>query len=108
MAKISQIKQYAIQFLHEIKKLSEEQIAEEVGLSVDSVASFVKTLNVEKPKNTEKKKSKSKELMIRHTNAKKINNVTIMTEAASQYNDEAVKNMSPVKINKNGVRISNL
>lgn len=84
--------QYAIQYLKLTSEMSEKEIAKELGVTENKVLTISKNIEDVKPK--PKTRSKSHELMIRHTSAKKTNNVSIMTEAASQYNDEIKKNVN--------------
>jgi len=77
----------AIKYLHEVKKSSVKEIALELGVSEAIVDGVVNQTVEEKPR----KVSKSQSLMQRETAGKKINNVSIMTQAASQLNDELKK-----------------
>lgn len=96
--------QYAIQYLKSTSEMSEKEIAKELGVTENKVLTISKNIENVKPKPKTKTRSKSHELMIRHTSAKKTNNVSIMTEAASQYNDEIKKNVnSKIRPSKNCV-----
>lgn len=80
--------EYAIKYLYETMKMSIPNIALELGIAEAIVDSVVNQPKEEKPR----KISKSQNMMVRHTANKKTNNVSIMTEASSQLNDELVKN----------------
>jgi transposase len=82
--------EYAIKYLYEINKKDIKSISLELGISEAIVEGVVN----EKPEPKPKKISKSQNLMIRHTSNKKTNNVSVMTEAASQLNDELKKKMT--------------
>lgn len=88
--------EYAIQYLKSTSEMSEKEIAKELGVTENDVLTISKNIEETKPKTktSTKTRSKSHELMIRHTSNKKTNNVSIMTEAASQYNDEIKKNVN--------------
>lgn len=90
MAKLSKTKEYAIRYLFDHAKKSVKDIATELKVSVSEVERVVKT---KQPKTAKAKTDKTKELMIRQTSSKKINSVSIMTEAAAQLSDEFIKNM---------------
>lgn len=79
----------AIKYLNEVKKLNTKEISLELGVSEAIVDGVIN----EQPEERPKRISKSQDLMQRQTAAKKINNVSIMTQAASQLNDEVVKNL---------------
>lgn len=88
---------YAIQWLNSCNKLPTD-IALELNLTEDQVVSYLEkhhTQNLDPKIETKssKVKSKSKDLMIRHTRDKKINSVSIMTPEASMLNDELKKNI---------------
>lgn len=93
MAKSKQKKdkstEYAIKYLSEIHKNDVKTISLELGISEAIVEGVLNQQSEPEPR----KISKSQNLMIRHTSNKKTNNVTVMTEAASQLNDELKKNM---------------
>lgn len=79
--------EYAIKYLSETMKMEPATIAKEVGASIDEVNTIIANSQQEKIKSIN-----SKDLMIRQTGAKGVNNVSVMTQAASSFNDEAVKN----------------
>lgn len=85
--------EYAIKYLSNTMQMSNKDISEELGIAISSVDKIIET----EPRPKKSTKSKSHDLMIRHTSAKKTNNVSIMTEAASQYNDEVKKQTSKTK-----------
>lgn len=93
--------QYAVKYLHEIKKMSTTKISLELGVAEAIVESIISKPNEEKPL----KPSKSQDMMIRHTANKKNNQVSVMTESASQLNDELLKNFdSPTsRTSKNAI-----
>lgn len=84
---------YAIQYLSNNMKMSASEISKELGLSVEEIEQALGESSTKKE--TPKTKSRSHNLMIRKTSAKGTNNVSIMTEAASQLNDELKKNQNP-------------
>lgn len=89
MAKTNKRKQleYAVEHLKN-KNLTVTEISLELGVAEAVVQGILDVPKEPKPR----KKSKSQDLMIRHTTNKKTNNVSIMTESASQLNDEIKKN----------------
>lgn len=80
--------EYAVKYLYDTIKMQPNQIALELGIAQAIVDGIIH----QQPEPKQETKSKSQNLMIRHTSAKKTNNVSIMTEAASQMNDEFKKN----------------
>lgn len=97
--KINKTTGYAIQWLSSCNKTPED-IALELKLSVDQVIEYIEKHHQQNNTNTietksSQVKSKSKDLMIRHTRDKKINSVSIMTQEASMTNDELKKNITP-------------
>jgi cytochrome c553 len=71
-----------------------ENIAKEVGLTPKQVKTEISKIQPKTPEIIgESKTDKTKNLMIRQTSAKKINSVSIMTEAAAQLSDEFVKSI---------------
>lgn len=93
--KTDKINEYAVLYLRNTMKMEDKEIAKQLGINLSEVK---KTISPEASEEKQEKqqttrKSKSQDLMIRHTSNKKTNNVSIMTEAASQYNDEAKKSM---------------
>lgn len=103
MAKKKKTKEieYAVKYLSETTKMSPEQISLELGVEQAIVEGILNQPEEEKPR----KVSKSQNLMVRHTASKKNNNVSIMTEGASQLNDELVKNFdnTPSRTSKNAI-----
>lgn len=93
--------EYAVKYLHETKKLSSTQIALELGIAEAVVDGIINKQPETKPRQA----SKSQNLMIRQTASKGINNVSVMTEAASQLNDENVKgfNATESRTSKNAI-----
>lgn len=89
MAKLNKTKEYAVKYLSSYGKKSPEEIAKELKLSLTDVKKVLQSASPTAPA----KGDKTKELMIRQTSAKKMNTVSIMTEAAAQLSDEFVKNM---------------
>lgn len=90
MAKLSKTKEYAIKYLSIYGKQSDEDISKELKVSVADVKKVLKSsVSQTAPAKTDK----TKDLMIRQTSAKKMNTVSIMTEAAAQLSDEFIKNM---------------
>jgi hypothetical protein len=79
--------EYAVKYLNQTMSMDIKTIALELGVA----EAIVEGILEEKIEPKQLKKSKTQELMIRHTASKKINNVSIMTESASQLNDEAKK-----------------
>lgn len=85
MAKMNKTKEYAAKYLSEVKKMTAENIANELNIGLEDVNNLL-----EQAKSDTKHKAKTsrtQDLMIRQTSVKKTNNVSIMTEGASQYND---------------------
>lgn len=80
MAKSTKVIEYAIKYLRELSKMNDSQIAEELKITEEEILKFPPV-----------KISRSKNLMINETISKKQKTVSIMTEAASQLNDELVK-----------------
>ena len=80
--------EYSVKYLHETMKMGAKEISLELGIAEAIVNGIIDQQPEPKPTT----RSKSQDLMIRHTSAKKTNNVSIMTEAASQVNDEFKKN----------------
>lgn len=76
--------EYATKYLYETLKMEPKQIALELGVAEAIVHGIID----QQPEPKKTTKSRSQDLMIRHTSVKKTNNVSIMTEAASQMNDE--------------------
>lgn len=95
--KITKELSYAINWLI-TQNYSAEKIAEELKLTVKQVERYIEKntsiKQVELPIKSSKALPKSKELMIRHTRDKKINNVSIMTREASSVNDEFKKRVA--------------
>lgn len=84
--------EYAVMYLHNVMKMSSKDIAKELEVDLTNVESVINAAS--ETTSNKKRKSKSHDLMIRKTSAKGTNNVSIMTEAASQYNDELKKNQT--------------
>jgi hypothetical protein len=79
--------EYAVRYLHDVMKMTSKQIALELGVA----SAIVDGIIDQQPESKPVKNSKSQDLMIRQTSVKKINNVSVMTEAASQMNDDLKK-----------------
>lgn len=80
---------YAIKWLVSQGKTSQE-ISDELGFTVKQINTFIKNNQIEPvniPISTSSTASKTEDLMIRHTSAKKNNSVAIMTKEASERND---------------------
>ena len=95
MARTTKVQQYAILWLHSNNK-DANAIAKELSMDLKQVEKVLeKSNNI--PKSTVQtasepvKRPTSKDLMIRHTSAKKNNSVAIMTKEASEVNDQAKK-----------------
>lgn len=80
--------EYAVKYLHETKKMEPTKIALELGIQQAIVEGIVNAPKEDKPR----RESKSQNMMIRKSSGKGINNVSIMTEGASQLNDELTRN----------------
>lgn len=95
-AKTTKTQQYAILWLHSQGHES-ESISKELDMEVKAVNRVLeKTAKINEDNNIKTKtevasKPSSKDLMIRHTSAKKNNSVAIMTKEASEVNDHARK-----------------
>lgn len=107
MARMSKIQQYAIFWLNS-QGSTIENIAEELDLTAKQVSKALEKNNDLNKTNKIKTNSSpvsstkinSKDLMIRHTAAKKNNSVAIMTKEASEMNDHS-KKTNPVHPNLN-------
>jgi hypothetical protein len=97
MAKLSKTKEYAIRYLSDNMGLNAQQISKELKLSIEDIEKILP------PMKESLKEDKTKDLRISQTAVKKINSVSIMTEAASQVNDEMIKNMNTSGRNLNSV-----
>jgi hypothetical protein len=88
--------EYAVKYLFDIKKVDIKNIAIELKLSENEVEKILGNNSIESEalKTSVKAPSKSKNLMISHTSTKKTNSVSIMTEAASQLNDDLKKKLN--------------
>jgi hypothetical protein len=109
MARTSKAHEYAIYWLNS-QGLTADSIATELGLTDKQVAKALeKNNNVNETNNIKTNSSpvnsskvSSKDLMIRHTSAKKNNSVAIMTKEASEVNDQAKKtNQAHPNLQKN-------
>ena len=83
--------EYAVRYLRDTMKMDSVTIAKELKLKQTDVEKILQQFPNDEPKT---KKLSSKDLMINETSAKKTKNVSIMTQAASQLNDEMTKNIS--------------
>jgi hypothetical protein len=88
MAKNKKLIEYSVRYLKNTMKLSDAQIIEELKIT---------ELELQNILDSEPKSTKSKNLMINETSAKKHKTVSIMTQAASQLNDELNKKLQNVK-----------
>lgn len=102
--KITKQVSYAINWLLSQNKTPKE-ISDELELTEKQVVTYMEKNNITKADKlatkSSKTKSKSKDLMIRHTSHKKVNNVAIMTKEASEINDELKKKLSSSSSNRN-------
>jgi hypothetical protein len=89
MAKNKKTTEYAVKYLRESSKMSDAQIAKELNITEEEVSKFPPT-----------KISRSKNLMINETMSKKQKTVSIMTESASQLNDDLTKKLKNSRPNK--------
>jgi DNA-directed RNA polymerase specialized sigma54-like protein len=87
----SRTQEYAVHYLHNTMKMDAATIAKELKIKQSDVENIIGKVVEESPK---PKKISSKDLMISETSAKGTKNVSIMTQAASQMNDELVKHSS--------------
>ncbi len=88
MSKSNKTKEYAVRYLYDTMKMDAATIAKELKISVEDVNSVLQNAEPQEEESNDKSKtSKAHQMMIRHTSSKKTNNVSIMTEGASQYND---------------------
>lgn len=97
MSRLNKTQQYAINWLCSQNKNATE-IAVELNIHIDQVT---KAIEKSGPKKTESNiktaksnVSRSKNLMISETSAKKSKNVAIMTREASEYNDSVKKKIN--------------
>jgi hypothetical protein len=88
MAKNKKQIEYAAKYLKNTLKMDDEEILQELSITQNDLDKILQS---------DKKISKSKNLMIRETASKKQNTVSIMTEAASQLNDEITKKINSAK-----------
>mgnify|MGYP002843646942 FL=1 len=89
MANVSKTKEYAIRYLKEVIEMENKQIAKELKVAQETVDNI---LGQEKPNKATIKTATSKtDSFIRETAGKKTNNVTIMTQAASELSDSKPK-----------------
>lgn len=91
MARLSKTQIYAIRWLDSQQK-SASEIAEELNLKEDQISKTIEKYSISKKetnsiKDAKSPVSRSQNLMIRETSAKKTNNVAIMTKEASELND---------------------
>jgi hypothetical protein len=90
MTKINKTQTYAIRWLHSEKKTPSE-IANELDLKEEDINKTIEKFGISQEstniKTAKSSSSKSKNLMINETSAKKNNHVSIMTKEASEYND---------------------
>lgn len=100
MARLSKTQNYAILWLNS-QGVELVKIADELGLTEKQVLSVIeKGIDTKISENAKIKtvkssaNSRSKNLMITQTAGKKTKNVAIMTQEASQLNDELKKNQS--------------
>ena len=107
MARTNKTQQYAILWLNSTGK-DYENIAKELGLELKQIQRVLeKSINVNQQSSVQTtsetvKQPTSKDLMIRHTSAKRNNSVAIMTKEASEVNDHAKKvNQSHPNTDKN-------
>jgi hypothetical protein len=107
MARTNKTQQYAILWLNSTGK-DYTEIAKELDLELKQVQRVLeKSRNVNQQSSVKTtsevaKKPASKDLMIRHTSAKRNNSVAIMTKEASEVNDHAKKvNQAHPNTNKN-------
>lgn len=103
--KITKQISYAINWLISQNKTIKE-ISEELNITEKQIITYMEKNNITQADRlaikSSKAQSKSKDLMIRHTSHKKVNNVAIMTKEASEVNDELKK-----KLNNQSNRNSN-
>lgn len=107
MSRLSKTESYAALWLYHTG-MDVPSISKELKISEESVTSILeknnKTNSDDKIKNGSApttKKNKQKTLMINETSVKKNKSVSVMTEAASQQNDEVLKNMRNEQKNSN-------
>lgn len=91
--------EYAVRYLRDTMKMDAPTIAKELKLKQTEVEKILGD-EQETPK---PKKISSKDLMINETSAKKTRNVSIMTQAASQMNDEMLKAMNNIPKHQPGI-----
>lgn len=107
MSKLSKIETYAALWLS-YTGMDIPSISKELKITEQSVISILEKNNKTNTNNKIKngsapttKKNQNKSLMINETTSKKNKSVSVMTEAASQQNDEILKNMRNVQKNNN-------
>lgn len=109
MARLSKTQNYAVLWLNS-QGLDLVKIADELGLTEKQVISVIEKganhkISANSPVKTVQSpaNSRSKNLMITQTAGKKTKNVAIMTQEASQLNDELKKSQSGSKKYKDNV-----
>ena len=103
--KLSKSTSYAINWLY-ARGDSIESISQELNIQEDTIKEYIEKNNIQNQSNlaTKSKKVKSsKDLMIRHTQQKNTNNVSIMTREASAYNDSAKKKLNGKQKNQDHI-----
>lgn len=101
MARLSKVQTYAIQWLHS-QNTPPDKIAGELDLNLDQVNKALEkcsSIQAEKTLNVAQKPVSTNTNMINETSAKKIKNVSIMTEGASQQHDQARSKFTRPEIN---------
>lgn len=100
MPRLNKTQTYAIRWLYSQNQKA-ESIAEELGIDLKDTIRSIEKFGISENKNNikdAKNSSKSKDLMINQTSAKKNNHVAIMTKEASEYND-SVRSKSQINPN---------
>lgn len=106
MSKLTKVDGYAILWLSH-SGMDVATISKELKLPEKSITNLLEKKNGTNETNKVKTgsepvgKTKPKTLMINETASKKKKSVSVMTEAASQKNDEIIKNISRKSDNKN-------
>lgn len=96
MSRITKTQKYAIMWLNSTNK-DAQSIAKELSVEIKQVEKVLEKCQNIPQTNTVStasepvKRPSSKDLMIRHTSAKRNNSVAIMTKEASEVNDQAKK-----------------
>jgi len=86
---MTRTQEYAVRYLKQTMNMDPVDIAKELKISQSEIDKLLKDIPLEN-----NKKTGVNNMMINETSGKKSKNVSIMTQQASQYNDEAAKKIN--------------